>query len=140
MRDQVFEVLAQQRLAARQANLAHAMRQKEPRQPRDFLKAQQRAVRQVGVVLVEHFLGHAVVAAEVAAVRHADAQVAQRTPQRVDQLTRRRQHMRGDSRRQSGDAFVNQRNHTFSHGAILPHGAMAQGQDPVWKVDRSQFA
>ncbi len=35
-------------------------------------------MRQVFVIVVEHFLGHAVIASEVATVGHADAQVSQR--------------------------------------------------------------
>jgi hypothetical protein len=42
LRDQDLEVLAQQRLAAGQADLVHAMRHELPRQPGDFLEAQQR--------------------------------------------------------------------------------------------------
>ncbi len=35
-------------------------------------------MRQVFVIVVEHFLGHAVIASEVATVGHADAQVPKR--------------------------------------------------------------
>ena len=83
--DQHLEVLAQQRLAAGEANLAHAVAGEQARQPRDLLEAQQCAVRQILVILVEHFLRHAVAAAEVAAVGDADAQVGQRSRQPVEQ-------------------------------------------------------
>ena len=42
---------------------------------------------QVRMVLVKDFLGHAIVAAEVAAVRYADAQVAQLASPRVAEQT-----------------------------------------------------
>ncbi|MNT27054.1 hypothetical protein D3C72_1626660 [compost metagenome] len=76
--DQRFQVFAQQRLAAGDAQLAHALAHEDARSPGDFLEAEQVAVRQVLVVLAKHVLGHAVAAAEVAAVRHTDAQIPQR--------------------------------------------------------------
>ena len=120
--DQHLDVLAQQRLAAGEADLAHAVRHEQPRQPRDLLEAQQRAVRQVLVVLVEHFLGHAVAAAEVAAVGHADAQVAQRPAQRVgEQAGGRRWPARARARGQRGDALVDQgKVNSRVVGPILP--------------------
>jgi hypothetical protein len=83
--DQHFQVLAQQRLAAGQAQLDDAVRHEQARGTGDLFEAEQRAVRQEAVVAVEDFLGHAVAAAEVAAVRHRDAQVAQRPAQAVGQ-------------------------------------------------------
>ena len=83
--DQHLEVLAQQRLAAGQPDLAHAVRDEQRGDARDLLEGQQRRMRQEGVVLVEHFLRHAVAAAEVAAVGDRDAQVAQRPAERVDE-------------------------------------------------------
>ena len=83
--NQDFQVLAQQWLAAGQADLLHAMGHELARDPGDLFEAEQRAVWQIGVVLVEDRLGHAVVAAEVAAVGHADAQIAQRPAQRIAQ-------------------------------------------------------
>ena len=56
---------------------------KDAGQARDLLEAQQGRVGQVGVVLAEDLLGHAVAAAEVAAVGHADTQIAQRAAQGV---------------------------------------------------------
>ncbi|MEY3134684.1 MAG: hypothetical protein RJA39_566, partial [Pseudomonadota bacterium] len=43
----------------------------------DFLKAEQGAVRQIHVVIVENFFGHAITATEIASVRDADSQIAQ---------------------------------------------------------------
>jgi hypothetical protein len=34
-------------------------------------------VRQIHVVIVENFFGHAITATEIASVRHADSQIAQ---------------------------------------------------------------
>ena len=81
--DQHLDVLAQQRLAAGQADLAHALLHEDPGQARDLLERQQRRMRQVRLVLGEHFLGHALAAAEVAPVGDADAQVAQRSTEPV---------------------------------------------------------
>ena len=122
LRHQLFQALAQQRLAAGQAYLAHAVRQKHPCQPGDFFKTQQRVVRQVTVILVKHFLGHAVVAAEIAAVGDADAQVAQRAAQRIGQPTgHHREHFLHIGQLQPGPAFINQGENTFfSHALILP--------------------
>ena len=77
-RDQPVEVAPHQRLAAGQAQLLHAEPDEDARQARDFLEAQDRAVRQETVVRVEHLARHAVHAAEVAAIGDRDAQVAQR--------------------------------------------------------------
>ena len=117
-----LEVFAQQRLASGEADLADPMGQELPRQPGDLFKAQQRVVRQVGVVLVKNFLGHAVVAAEVAAVGDADAQVAQRAAQRIGQPTgHHREHFLHIGQLQPGPAFINQGENTFfSHALILP--------------------
>jgi hypothetical protein len=68
------------RLAAGQAQLAHAQADEHGGGPGDLLEAQQRGVGQEVVLVIEHLLGHAVAAAEVAAVGHRDAQVAQRRP------------------------------------------------------------
>ncbi|EWS63543.1 hypothetical protein Y695_03225 [Hydrogenophaga sp. T4] len=86
--DEDFKVLAQQGLTASEADLLHAVGHKLARHARDFLEGQQRVVRQVGVVLVEDFLGHAVAATEVAAVGDADAQIPQRAAQGIAQQTR----------------------------------------------------
>ena len=83
LRNQRLDVAAQQGFAPGQADLANTVLQKHPGQPGDFFEAQQIGMGQVGVVLVKDVLGHAVIAAEVAAIGHADAQVAQRAPQGV---------------------------------------------------------
>jgi hypothetical protein len=57
----------------------------EARRARDLLEAQQRVLRQELVGLVEDLLGHAVTAAEVAAVGDRDAQVPQRPAKPVGQ-------------------------------------------------------
>ena len=87
---QCLHLLTQQRFTTGDANLAHAMGHEQPCQPCDFLETQQAVVRQVRVVLVEHFLGHAVAAPEIAAVGDADAQVAQRAAEAVLQQAGRR--------------------------------------------------
>ena len=75
--DQAFEVLAQQRFAAGQADFFDAVGDEDGGDAGDFFERQQGGMRQVGVVLVEHFLRHAVHAAEIAAVGDRDAQVVQ---------------------------------------------------------------
>jgi hypothetical protein len=65
------------RLAAGQAQLAHAQADEHGGGPGDLLEAQQRGMGQEVVLVIEHLLGHAVAAAEVAAVGDRDAQVAQ---------------------------------------------------------------
>ena len=97
--DQVFEVLAQQRFAAGQADLLHAVGDEKPRHAGDFLEGQQRAMRQVGVILVEHFLRHAIDAAEIAAVGDGNAQVVQRAREGIgQQAVRAFQHGRDGGR------------------------------------------
>ena len=59
---------------------------KDAREAGDLLEAQQRLPRQEAVVVVEHRLGHAVHAAEVAAVGDRDAQILHRTAAAVQQL------------------------------------------------------
>ena len=83
--DQEFEVFAQQRLAAGQANFLDAVRDEQLREPLDLLEAQQRAVRQKRIVLVEHRARHAVDATDVAAVGHADPQVVVDPAERINQ-------------------------------------------------------
>ena len=52
----------------------------------DFFKAKQFGLRQVDIILIENLFGHAVAAAEIAAVGHADAQVVQGALQTVLQV------------------------------------------------------
>ena len=93
--NQDVEVLAQQRLAAGEPELLHAVRNEDAGNARDLFETEQRALRQEAVLLVEYFLGHAVAAAEIAAVGHRNAQVAQRPAQAIAQQTGgRRQQLR----------------------------------------------
>ena len=127
--DQLFDVLAQQRLATGQANLAHAELQKRARQARDFLEAEQGAVRQIRIVLVEDILGHAVGAAEIAAIGDADAQVSERSLVRVYQAAALSVHhaLRHDGR-QGAAALVDKWNDAFSHSGdfvLAPKNGLA---------------
>jgi hypothetical protein len=121
--DQALQILAQQRLAAGQAQLVHAVRGEEARHAGDFLEAEQRGVRQEGVLLVEHFLGHAVAAAEVAAVGDRDAQVAQRAAEAVGDQAARRGGTGRHVQRRCGVAQVGQRNEGLAHRRRLCRAA-----------------
>ena len=81
--DQLFEIAAQQRLAAGQPDLAHAQVDEDPGDARDFLERQQLGVGQECVVAAEHLLRHAIDAAEIAAIGDRDAQVAHAAAARV---------------------------------------------------------
>jgi len=72
-------------------------------------------MRQISVVFVEDFFGHAVVATEVATVRHADAQIVQRPAQAVAQQALRRNGLRRDGGSQGLEPLVDQGNHAFRH-------------------------
>ena len=73
-----------QRLAAREPDLlARPARTKSRASPRDLLEGEQVGAAQEGEVPAEDVLRHAVRAAEVAAVRHGDPQIAQRAGERV---------------------------------------------------------
>ena len=74
--DQELEVAAQQRLAARDAQLLHAEVDEDARDPLDLLEGEELAARQEAVVVAEDLLRHAVHAAEVAAVGDRDAEIA----------------------------------------------------------------
>ncbi len=123
---QRFHVLAQQRLAARQPDLLHAVLHEQACRARDFLETQQRAVRQVAVVLVEDFLGHAVAAAEVAAVGDADAQVAQRPAKPVLQIAGGRLQQTWHGGRARGGALVDQGDHSFCHACDFARMPMSR--------------
>ena len=82
-RDQMLEVPAQQRLAARDAQLADALLDERPRDPLDLLEREQLLAVHEPVAAAEDLLRHAVDAAEVAAVGDGDAQVAERPAERV---------------------------------------------------------
>ena len=114
--DQDFQVLAQQRFTAGDADLAHAVRQKQRRQAGDLLEAQQGGLRQVGMVAVEHLLGHAITAAEVAAVGDTDAQVAQwPSPGVLQQAAGSVPHFRHNDRARRMSQ-VDQGNYALGHG------------------------
>ena len=117
-----LEILIEQ-LAPGQTDLAHPMGDKLPRHPSDFLKGQQVAMRQVGIVLVKNLLGHAIAATEVAAVGHADAQVGQVAAQGIGQQAggqhRPPSHAVSSNGGEPGQALVDQRNHTFGHALIV---------------------
>ena len=78
--DQRHDVLAHQRLAAGEPELAHAAGDEGRAQPVELLERQHVLLRQEG-----HVLRHAIDAAEVAAVGHRDAQIGDRPAERVDQ-------------------------------------------------------
>ena len=73
--DQALDVLAQQGLAAGEADLLDAVFDEQASHALDLFERQQFGVTQEAVVLVEHILRHAVDAAEVAAVRDRDTQI-----------------------------------------------------------------
>ena len=79
-RHQVGDVAAQQRLAAGEPHLVDAERQELIDQPLDFLEVQEVLARQPEVV----FLGHAVLAAQVAPVGHRQPEVPERPLVRVE--------------------------------------------------------
>jgi hypothetical protein len=78
------ELPAHQRLAAGEAHLLHAEAREDAYQPGDLLEGEQLRARQEGVVAAEELAWHAVDTAEVASVRDADPQVAQRASTRVE--------------------------------------------------------
>ena len=82
---QARQVAAHQRLAAGQPDLVDPQRRRDPDEARDLLEGEQLGPVQEGDVL-----GHAVGAAEVAAVGDADAQVVVDPAEGVDQHGARR--------------------------------------------------
>ena len=81
--DQRHDVLADQRLAAGEPELAHAAGDEGRAEPVELLERQHVLLRQEG-----HVLRHAIDAAEVAAVGHRHAQIGDRPAERVDQRLR----------------------------------------------------
>ena len=75
-RDQLVDAAAHERLAARDAQLLDAHAGERARQALDLLERQQLLAAQELELLAEDLLGHAVDAAEVAAVGDRDAQIA----------------------------------------------------------------
>lgn len=78
--DQGHHPAAHQRLAAGQAQFAHAEAHEGAAQPLQLLDRQDLRLRQEG-----HVFGHAIDAAEIAPVGHRDAQIGYRPGERVDQ-------------------------------------------------------
>ena len=76
--DQALEVAADERLAARDPQLAGAERDERARDARDLFEGQELAPVEETVVAPVDLLRHAVGAAEVAAVGDRDAQVPER--------------------------------------------------------------
>ena len=73
------QVAAHERLTARQPNLVHAQRGRHRDEVGDLLEAEQLAP-----IEKCHLLRHAIGAAEVAAIGHADAQVVVRAPEQIE--------------------------------------------------------
>ncbi len=80
---QVGQIGSQQRLATRESQLAHAEPREQAHQSHDFLEAQPFARAQEPILVVESVPGHAVRAAEIAAIHYGDAQVVQGPATRV---------------------------------------------------------
>ena len=85
-RDEPVEVLPNERFAAGDAHLADAKIDEQPGEARYLLVRQDRFAGEEVVALAVHLRGHAVGAAEVAAVGDGDAQVAHRPPERIGDL------------------------------------------------------
>src|SRR5205823_13610983 len=81
--DEVLEVPAHERLAARDPNRAHAEGREDADDAGDLLEAQQLRALEKRVVPPEDLLRHAVDAAEVAAVGDRDAQRLERPAEAV---------------------------------------------------------
>lgn len=75
---QRHDVLAHQRLAAGQPQLAHAARYEDGTEPVEFFERQKVLLRQEG-----HVFGHAIGAAEIAAVGDGNAQIGDGAAERV---------------------------------------------------------
>ena len=82
--DQGLEIATHERLAAGQAHLAHAQRDRRTDHAFDLLEVEDLGAWQEGVVRAEDLLRHAVHASEVAAVGDADTQVAHRPAEGVE--------------------------------------------------------
>ena len=81
--NQELNVFSKQGLTACEANFLNTVGDELSRDAGDFLKRQQRCVRKVGVVFVKDFFGHAVTAAKITPIGHADTQIAQRAMQAI---------------------------------------------------------
>jgi len=86
--DEAIDALAQQGLAAGEADLLRAEPREHAGDAHDFLEGEDLGVRQELVVRVEHLLRHAIGAAEVAAIRDGDAKVVHGPAARVGERAR----------------------------------------------------
>ena len=89
-RDELFEALPHEGLAAGDADLADAEVDEEPGEACGLLVGEDGLAGEEVVALAVHFGGHAVGAAEVAAVGDGDAEVAHRPAEHVGDLRRHR--------------------------------------------------
>ena len=80
-RDKRHDAAPDQRLAAGQAQLAHAARHEGRAQPVELLERED-----LGLGQKRHVFRHAIDAAEVAAVGHRDAQIGDGAAERIDQF------------------------------------------------------
>ena len=78
--DERHDAAAHQRLAAGEAQFAHAARDEGRAQPVELLQREHIGLRQKG-----HVFRHAIDAAEIAAVGHRDAQIGDGAAERIDQ-------------------------------------------------------
>jgi len=79
--NQMHDVLAHQRLTTSQPELPNALFDEDTAEPVKFLEREQVLLRQEG-----HVLGHAISAAEIAAVGNRHAQIADRATEGVDHV------------------------------------------------------
>ena len=86
--DERYDAAPHQRLAAREAELAHALGDEHAAEPVELFKAQK-----IDLWQERHVLRHAIDAAEIAAVRHRHAQIRDRAREGVDQRSARWQHL-----------------------------------------------
>ena len=77
--EQRHDTAADQRLAAGEAQLAHALDDEGGAEPIQFFQGEEIGLGQEG-----HVFRHAIDAAEIAAVGHRDAQIGDGAPERVD--------------------------------------------------------
>ena len=116
--DQTLKVFAQQWLAAGETDFHDATGDEQACQAADFLEAQQFSFRQEFVCRAEDRLGHAVGAAEVAAVGDRNTQVAQEPAARVCQRAAGDGRGHRNDRHAAGGALVNERNYFGGHGRV----------------------
>ena len=83
-RDQILNMLSEERLAAREADFPDTMLHRDPGDPVELLKVQQFLMRQIGVKLIPDLLRLTVAAAEVAVIGDRNTDIGQRPPEHVD--------------------------------------------------------